>query len=124
MSELTLQELIGQSMELKREIDALAKQQTELTNQRDAILNQILAKMDEDGIQRTGTEDANVMVSENIVPTVQDWDAFYSFIRENDAFHLLQRRVTAASYREYLDAGVEIPGVIPFEKRSVLVRKR
>lgn len=120
----TLNELIAESMDLKRQIDEHTRAATNLGAQRDAVLAKILEKMDEDGLQRTGTDVANVLVSETIVPTVNDWDAFYNFIRENDAMHLLQRRVTSTSYREYIDAGQEVPGVVPFTKRSVQVRSR
>lgn len=32
-----------------------------------------------------------------------DWDSLYSFIRENDAFHLLHKRVNQSAMKEFLE---------------------
>ena len=47
------------------------------------------------------------------MPVVEDWDAFYRYIKENDAFYLLQRRPSATAFREafQLEGDTGIPGV-------------
>jgi len=51
-----------------------------------------------------------------VVPQVDDWDAFYAFVRKQDAFELLQKRITSTAWRERVDAGQEVPGVGTFNR--------
>ena len=50
-------------------------------------------------------------MSEQVVPSVTDWDEVYKYIKDNDAFYLLQRRMNAAPYRELLGTEEQVPGV-------------
>lgn len=54
---------------------------------------------------------AKVVLKEDLQPSVKDWTAFHAFVRENDAFYLLQKRVSATAFRDSLTAGEQIPGV-------------
>ena len=45
------------------------------------------------------------------IPTVVDWDKFYGYIKKNNAFDLLHRRVTTTAVIERWEAGKTIPGV-------------
>lgn len=64
----------------------------------------------------------SIAVSEQVVGNVDDWDQLYGYITENNAFHLLQRRLGNAAYKEILDSGETVPGVAPFTKRSINLR--
>lgn len=48
------------------------------------------------------------------VPSVTDWPKFYEFIKENDAFELLERRPGKAACRERWEDGQVVPGVEKF----------
>lgn len=37
-----------------------------------------------------------------------DWDSLYNFIRENDAFHLLHKRVNQSAMKEFLEENPEL----------------
>ena len=101
----------------KKEIDPLDARKKELEHE-------IMSLLDEQGTKSAGVNGvATVSISETIVPTVEDWTSFHAYIRENNAFFLLNRATNAASYREALGLGNEIPGVTPFTKRSLSVRK-
>lgn len=120
----TLEELIEDRCNLKESIDKLNQQLNELKEAMDAADFEILIKMDELGVQRTGTTRADIVVSESTMATAEDWDAFNEFVKENDAFHLYQKRISATAYQEYLNAGEEVPGVKPYIKRGIRVRRR
>jgi hypothetical protein len=64
----------------------------------------------------------SIAVSEQVVGNVDDWDQLYDYITTNSAFHLLQRRLGNAAYKEILDSGETVPGVAPFTKRSINLR--
>ena len=66
---------------------------------------------------------ASAILTETVVPKIDDWDEFYSYIQENEAFHLLQRRPSTAACRETLEAGEQIAGVSTFTKRAISLRK-
>ena len=101
-------------------------------NERDKILidlwrgleTQFLAQLDDQGMKRAGTDAGTATITENVLPTIVDWDALTAYILKEDATHLLQRRVSAAAFRELRDAGVTIPGVEPYLQRQISLRRR
>ena len=63
-------------------------------------------------------------ITESDVPTAQDWNKIEEFIYQNRALYLLDRRISAASYRELLQSVGEIPGIATFTRKKLNVRKR
>lgn len=57
------------------------------------------------------------------VPTVEDWDALYEFIRKKRRFDLLNRALNAAAVTEMWENGETVPGVVPFQAVTVSVNK-
>jgi hypothetical protein len=55
------------------------------------------------------------------VPVAQDWPSFWSYIRENNAFELLHKRVTEKAAMERINAGESIPGVSTADKVSYTI---
>lgn len=80
--------------------------------------------LDEQGVEATRVSGVSVSISEQVVPSVEDWEAFEAFILENKALYLLQRRAAAGPYREMLQMEETVPGVVPFTKRSINMSKR
>lgn len=48
-------------------------------------------------------------------PTVKDWPKFYEYIKANDAFELLERRISSSATKERWEDGIAIPGVDRFQ---------
>lgn len=80
---------------------------------------EIMARMQKENITRATGSKANVSVSENVRPTVQDWDAFYNFIHRNKMYHLLDRRPSVSGCRELFETKGMIPGVVPFKQKTL-----
>lgn len=57
------------------------------------------------------------------VATIEDFDAICAFIKENDAFELLQKRLSSTAVSERQQAGEVIPGVGKFEQIKLKVTK-
>lgn len=56
--------------------------------------------------------------------TVSDMNAFIEFVKENDAWHLLEKRVSKTGVREMLDADEPVPpGVNWYVTTAINVRK-
>lgn len=66
---------------------------------------------------------ARVTVVTKEIPQVEDWDAFYKYVKKTGNFDLLQRRLTDAAVKERWEAGKEIPGVKHFQVVSVSINK-
>ena len=66
----------------------------------------------------------SVSVKEEIQPKVNNWDAFYNYVTENNAFYLMPRKVNGAPFREALDAGIEVAGLEPVTIRKLTTAKR
>jgi hypothetical protein len=62
-------------------------------------------------------------IVQTVVPQIDDWDLVAEWIKENDALYLLHRRISSVAWKELRDMGEDIPGVEPFTKVSVSLRK-
>lgn len=84
----------------------------------------IIEQMVEEGALKVSGHEATISMSVNTVATVKDWDAFYEYIRKEDAFHLLERRPASKPWREEVEIrrGEAVPGVEGFEKRTLNLR--
>ena len=60
-----------------------------------------------------------------VIPSGQDWDAFYDWIKEHDAFDALERRIKRTFIADYMGThdGAIPPGVSVFRRYTVEVRK-
>lgn len=122
-AELTLADLANRRDALrdrKRELEAEVK-----VIDKELAANElaIIERLDEMGVSRFAVGKLSFSISENTVGNVEDWDQVHAYIRDNNAFHLVQRRLANAAYKELLDMGDSLPGVVPFNKRSLNFRK-
>lgn len=100
----------------------LNAQSKELTREMEALVPQILGQLDELGIDSAKGKNAKVWVEEKIRPSVKDWDQFYSYIRDNEAWFLLARMPTGKAYADLIEAGETVPGVEPVHLRDIVCR--
>ena len=106
--------------EKRRELEAQAE---ELKKDADFIELAVMEQMKAEGIESSRGVKATVSISKNIVPNVEDWDAFYKYILRNNWFHLLQKRPSVSGCQEIFEMKKRIPGVVPFEKETINLRK-
>ena len=123
-TKINLNQLIQDRQALKQKTDELKDLHKETKEQLDQIDEQILTIMDDLGIQRTGNGTANVVISESVVASADSdrWEDIFHWIEQNNAWDLIQKRISAAAFRAYLEAGLDIPGLAPFTQRRLLVR--
>ena len=84
--------------------------------------SQVLDALDTAGLEHAKIDGVSVSITEQTMPNVNDWDALYEFIKEHDAFYMLQRRVSTGPYREMLQMEQPVPGVEPYVQRKVNMR--
>lgn len=102
--------------EAERQADVHGKE----CNRLEVEIIRIMAEAKLDKAAHGGT---SVSPKESVYPHVEDWDKFGNFILDNKYLHLLERRVTVTGYRELINLGREVPGVVPFVKTKLSVTK-
>lgn len=112
-----LGQLRDERKELEKQAEALKKQERELE---DEVLRSFRAG-DLESVQ-TAHYAAGRQVA--VKPSVHDWDAFYDYIWRSGDPSLLQKRPGEGAIKERWDQGEEVPGVEPFHKVSLYLRKR
>lgn len=115
-------DLVDELVSLRDDKRALEAQISALKEKSDAVEAQVMEQLAANGIDSARGKTATISISSSTVADVQDWDALYAFIKKGNHFHLLQRRVTDLSYREFLEQGKKVPGVEPFTKQRLNVR--
>lgn len=109
-------------LDLKKLIEKMKAKIKPFSKKYDALVEKVIQQYSEDQIASVKTKAGTVTRVSTVVPTLKDFDAFFGFVRDNDAPELLQRRVSSEAWRERVEAGEEVPGVEAFTRVSLQVR--
>lgn len=107
---------------LREKKRAHEKEISELERKYGVLEQELIQQLAAEGISSGKGKKASVSVTESIKPNVEDWDAFYAYIRKTKYFHLLERRPSVTGCRELFDTKGRIPGVVPFTKVTLNLR--
>jgi len=121
---MNMHEMIAEKKALHVDKDMLEKELNAVKAHIYEIDEQLMGAMDDAGLMQIADDAMTVYISEMIVPTVSDWDAAHAWIVENNAMHMMERRMSARAWRESEESGIHIPGTEPFTKRSVKRRAK
>ena len=82
------------------------------------IEQELITALQDNGGMGCSWEDAGIRIGLKtlIVPTVKDWEAAVEYILENDLLYLFNHSIKSEGWRELRAQGIEVAGVIPFEK--------
>jgi len=82
------------------------------------------AKADADGVTSFKTDHGTAFLTTTDFANVDDWDAVLRFIREEEAFDMLEKRISKTAVRGYIETNKEVPpGVKYGTKLDINVRK-
>lgn len=122
-ADFTIPAKMGDKVDLLRELREaraqLEKRSDIIKAQYQQVEQALLEQLEEAGCSSTSSTQASASISESVVAQVTDWDSFYEYIRDNNYFHLLQRRVSDPSVRELFEKEGAVPGVVPYVKRKI-----
>ena len=123
-------------------VDAVIKKYMKLRSQKEAVEAEIKervdkikadmakleaflqAKMDADGLTSFKSEHGTAFLTTTDFANVEDWDAVLRFIREEEAYDMLEKRVSKTAVRGYIEANKEVPPGIKYgTKLGVNIRK-
>ena len=116
---LVIPKTIGSAVDLYykiREERLLKEEDTkEMKKQEAELADYICKQMPKTGTTGVRGKLANFTTEPVTVPTAKDWDATWAYIKKNNAFFLLQKRLNDKAVREVWDAGKTIPGIEKFD---------
>lgn len=106
----------------KREERLLAdKVASNLKAEEEKFKGQIIAALIEGNSTTAGGKSAKVNMHKKDKPVAKEWPLLYSYIRANDAFDLLHKRLTEEAFNARKEEGIIIPGVDWFPVYSLTV---
>lgn len=109
----TVDEVIAAYVKLrdkKAAIEAKAKEEVATVKEKMIKIETWLkAQADEQGVTGFKTEAGTAFITTTDFANVADWDAVVQWVKENDAYDLLERRVSKTAVRGYLEANSELP---------------
>tara|TARA_Y100000289_G_C3791285_1_gene84196 strand:+ start:85 stop:489 length:405 start_codon:yes stop_codon:yes gene_type:complete len=109
----------------KEALEAQIKEQVkELKDKMAKLEAWIKTKADAEGVTSFKTAHGTAFVTTNDYANVADWDAVLAFVKENDAYDMLEKRVSKNAVRGYIDQQKAVPSGVNYGTRiDVNVRK-
>lgn len=104
----------------------LEKQAAELKEQQDLIGLELLEICKEQGAQTIRTEFGTVSKRTTKNYWTSDWESFTNFIKEHNAFALLQQRINNTNMVQFLEENPDLlpPGLNADVNQTVVITKR
>lgn len=116
--------LIDELFLLREQRRKLAETDKNLRDQYSELEARLIAALDLQQTSMARGRSATATLNEEELATVTDWSQVHEFIRSQNAFYLLQRRINSAAWREAAnERGEPIPGTMVFKKRSIALRR-
>lgn len=125
---LTVDKVIGKYMKLRSQKEALEAETKEkvatIKTNMAKIEAWLKAKADEDGVTSFKTDSGTAFLTTVDFASVDNWDAVLDFIREEEAYDMLEKRVSKAAVRGYIETNNAVPpGVKYGTKLDINIRK-
>jgi hypothetical protein len=128
MAELKVGDVIATYLTLRNQKEALVQAVKAKTVEIDAKMTKIEAwikqQADTQGVTSFKSEHGTAFLTTVDYANVADWDATLRFIRESEAYDMLEKRVSKTAVRAYIDQTKSVPpGVNYGTKLEVNIRK-
>lgn len=123
-----MKELIEKYITLREAKDKIKREAKEKTDRIDAVLDKmegaILEEFQTTGVDSVKTAAGTAYRSTRTSATVADWDTVLAWVRQNDQWHMLERRVSKDAVVQFREANDDLPpGVNWREEQVVNVRR-
>ena len=106
-------------LELEKQVDALKEQQ-------DLVASQMLELCKAQGATSIKTAHGTISKRTNKRYWTGDWESFCNFVKEHDAFALLQQRINNTNMEQFLEENPDLhpPGLNADVTQTVVIVKR
>ena len=120
---MKLDDMIDKMFLLREQKRGLESQVKDVNKELAELQQQYIQACKEIGTDYARGSMASASITETVVPQIEDWGMVAEWVMENDALYLLHRRVSSGPWKELQDAGVNVPGIEPFTKVGVSLRR-
>ncbi len=119
-----LNQLMDELSSVRKDIKSLQEQEKILKLRQNDLDSEIIYKMEEQGLDQIASDVCTISKKIDVVPTVEDWDVLHKHIIDTGRFELLQKRMSATSFREALQLDGSVPGVKSTELTKINYRSK
>lgn len=128
MTQLNIDQVVATYMKLRSQKDTIEAEVKEKVAGIKASMEKIEAwvkeQADAQGVTSFKTKHGTAFLTTVDYANVADWDAVLKYIRDNDAFDMLEKRVSKTAVRGYIDSTKAVPpGITYGTKLEVNIRK-
>lgn len=125
---LTVDTVVDAYIKLRTRKGQVKKQADEeigkLDQQMNLMESWLMQQADAQGVTSFRTPSGTAYVQTVDFASVADWDAVLQYVRNNNAYDLLEKRVSKMAVKQYLEATNQVPAGVNYSSRlEVNVRK-
>jgi hypothetical protein len=126
MSEINAERLAKIYTKIRAKRLELEKEVSDLQEQQDLVAKEILELCKEQGAQTMRTTYGTISMRTSKRYWTSDWQSMYDFIKEHDAFALLQQRINTTNMNQFLEENPDLhpPGLNADATQSIVITKR
>jgi hypothetical protein len=124
----TINDAVAAYMKLRSQKDAIEasvkEDLTKIKTKMDKLEAWLKSEMDKQGLTSVKSKFGTAFLTTTDYANVENWDATLKFIRDNEAYDMLEKRVSKTAVRGYIEQNKVVPpGVNYGTKLEVNVRK-
>jgi hypothetical protein len=126
MSAINAEKLAEVYVKIREARRDLAKKDEKLKEQLDLVAEKLLDICKDQGASTIRTPHGTISRRTNKHYWTSDWDSFFRFVKENDAFPLLQHRINNANMEQFLSENPSLvpPGLQAESNHTIVIVKR
>jgi hypothetical protein len=84
---------------------------------------QVLQMLNDTGLAKASGMTATASITTEDIPFIKDWEAVHAYIKINDRFDLLQKRIGVVAWRDLFKDGILVPGTEPAVDTDISLTK-
>lgn len=84
---------------------------------------QVLQMLNDTGLAKASGMTATASITTEDIPFIKDWEAVHEYIKINDRFDLLQKRIGVVAWRDLFKDGILVPGTEPAVDTDISLTK-
>lgn len=110
MSDYNASELADIYIKMREQIRELEDKVKKIKEQQAMVSDKMLELCNNQDANTLATTNGTISRRLNSSYWTSDWDSFYNFVKENDAYHLLEKRIHNGNMKEFL---ADNPDAVP-----------
>lgn len=96
----------------------------DITSAMNRLEGAILQTLNEQGVESVRTEAGTAMKIRSTSATVADWDSLLGFVRQNERWDMLEKRVSKTAVEQYRAANEDLPPGINYKEAITIGIRR